>query len=188
VALYGEKDPATGLALAHRTADTVASVSRVLTGLGLLHAAEAHAMLGQQTECEHALAEADTHLDQVDDNDVAFDLFSPTQSGRLAGSCYLFLGKAPRAEAILVATANKLQDQSKAQAITIGNLGLALIRQGRPEEAVAVLHDAADVIERNWGGGGLNVMFSACRELRPWKHQEAVQEIYDRVMTMMIPA
>ncbi|WP_460404117.1 helix-turn-helix domain-containing protein [Actinophytocola sediminis] len=188
VALYGEKDPATGLALAQRTADTTAGVSRVLTGLGLLHAAEAHAMLGQQTECERALAEADSHLDQVDDTDAAFDLYSPTQSGRLAGSCYLSLGKAPRAEAILEATVNELRDQSKAQAITIGNLGLALIRQRRPEEAAAILHDAADVIERNWGGGALNVMFSACRELRPWKHEPAVQDIYDRVMTMMVPA
>ncbi|MGH3759884.1 transcriptional regulator [Actinophytocola sp.] len=185
VALYGEKDPVAGLTLTRQTADTASGVSHVLAGLAVLHTAEAHAMLGQQRECEQALADADGYFDQVDDADVALDLFSPTQPGRLAGSCYLFLDRAKHAQPILEATADELRDRSKSQAIVLGNLSLALLRQGQPDQAVAVLHQAIDVVEQTWGGGGLNIMFDACRELRPWRQAPAMQDVYDRVMALM---
>jgi transcriptional regulator with XRE-family HTH domain len=91
VALYGEKDPHAGLTLAMRTAEITKNTSHVLTGLAILHAAEAHAMLLQRQDCERALGEAETHFEQIGMADAAFDLFSPTQHGRLAGSCCLFL-------------------------------------------------------------------------------------------------
>jgi transcriptional regulator with XRE-family HTH domain len=185
VALYGEKDPAAGLTLTMQTAETAKDASHVLTGLAVLHAAEAHAMLGQQSECERALSDADGYFEQIGEGDVALDLFSPTQPGRLAGSCYLFLDKAKHAQPILEATAAELRDRSKSQAIVLGNLSLALVRQGQPDQAVAVLHQAIDVVEQTWGGGGLNIMFDACRELRPWRQAPAVQDVYDRVMALM---
>ncbi|WP_157619986.1 hypothetical protein [Saccharothrix sp. NRRL B-16348] len=42
-----------------------------------------------------------------------------------------------------------------------------------------------DVIERTWGGGALNVLFDAYREMRPWRQDGDVQDVYDRVMTLM---
>ncbi len=184
VALYGEKNPLAGLRLTMQTAEITRGTSHVLTGLAILHAAEAHTMLGQQAECAHALSDADRYFDQVDIADVAFDLFSPTQHGRLAGSCYLFLDKAKQAEPILELTARELRDRSKSQAIVLGNLGLAYIRQGKLDEA-AVLHQAINVIELTWGGGGLNIVFGACRELQPWRQVAAIQDVYERVMALM---
>jgi len=86
-------------------------------------------MLGHQRDCEHALRRAETHFAQIDSADAAFDLFSPTQHGRLAGSCYLFLGDPKRAESILTRIAEALGDRSKPLAIVLGNLTLASIRQ-----------------------------------------------------------
>ena len=129
VALYGEKDPRTGLTLATQTADVANGTSHVITGLAVLHAAEAYAMLKERSDCERALGEAERHFGQIAFTDAALDLFSPTQHGRLAGSCYLFLEEAKRAEPILTATAKALQDRSKSRAIVLGNLALAFIRQ-----------------------------------------------------------
>ncbi|MCA1676124.1 MAG: tetratricopeptide repeat protein, partial [Actinobacteria bacterium] len=151
----------------------------------VLHAAEAHAMLGHRAECEQTLSDADRYFDQIGVADVALDLFSPTQSGRLAGSCYLFLGKAKQAQPILEATARELCNRSKSQAIVLGNLSLAYLRQGKLDEATAVLHQAVDVIEVSWGGGGLNIVFGACRELQPWRQWGTVQDVYDRIMALM---
>ncbi|GAB2957613.1 helix-turn-helix transcriptional regulator [Saccharothrix stipae] len=185
VALYGEADPRTGLALTMQAAATAAGTSRVLSGLAALHAAEAHAMMGQLADCERALGEAELRFAQIDGDDVALDLFSPTQHGRLAGSCYLFLGQAEKAALILEATVTRLHGRSKSEAIVLGNLGLAHLRQGRVDEAAGTLHKAMDVIELTWGGGGLNVLFDACREMRPWRQEGDVQDVYDRVMTLM---
>lgn len=188
VVLYGEHDPGAGLALTVRTAETTMGTSHVLTGLATLHAAEAHAMLGQQRSCEQALTRAEVQCDQIDPSDVACDLFSPTQFGRLAGSCYLFLKDAKRAQPILEETAQSLRDRSKSRAIVLGNLTLACIRQGNLEEATTRLHEAIDVIELTWGGGGLNIVFGAGRELRRWQHVPVVHDVYDRLLSLMVAA
>ncbi|MEV8439045.1 helix-turn-helix domain-containing protein [Actinosynnema sp. NPDC051121] len=185
VALYGETDPDTGLTLTRRAAETTADTSHVLSGLAVLHAAEAHAMRGELAECEQALGDAETRFERIDEDDAALELFSPTQHGRLAGSCYLFLGRAQQAEPILLATAAQLRDRSKSQAIVLGNLSLAYIRQAKLDEAAGTLHGAMDVIEATWGGGGLNILFDACREMQPWRREPSVQDVYDRVMTLM---
>jgi transcriptional regulator with XRE-family HTH domain len=185
VVLYGEKDPLAGLSLTTQAAETTRGTSHVLTGLAVLHAAEAHAMLGQRAECERALSDANRYFDRIGVADVALELFSPTQYGRLAGSCYLSLGRAEQAQKVLETTAQQLRDRSKAQAVVLGNLSLAYLRQGKLDEAAVVLHQAIDVIELTWAGGGLNVVFGACRELQPWRQVTAVQDVYDRVMALM---
>jgi hypothetical protein len=70
----------------------------------------------------------------------ALDLFSPTQPGRLAGSCYPFLDKPKQAQPILGSDGGELRDRSKSQALVLGNLSLAHIRQGKVNDAVAMLH------------------------------------------------
>ncbi|GAA5126110.1 hypothetical protein [Haloechinothrix salitolerans] len=188
MALYGEKNPDAGLTLAMQTAEAVRDSSHVLAGLAVLHAAEARAMLGQRQDCEQSLSEAEAHFEQIGTADAAADLFSPTQHGRLAGSCYLFLNDAKRAEPILAGTAHALRDRSKSQAIVLGNLALARIRQKKLDEAAASLHSAIDVVEMTWGGGGLNIVFGAGRELRPWREVPVVQDVYDRLLTLMAAA
>ncbi len=185
VALYGWRDPNAGLRLTQQTARTTAGVSQVLTGLAMLHTAESHAMLGVRRECEQALGAADAQFAQIQPGDPAIDLFSPSQPGRLAGSCYLFLHDAKSAAGILEETAQALQDQSKSQAVVLGNLAHAHIRLGALDAAVARLNMAIDVTERNRGGGGMTIICSAGRQLRRWRGSTEVQDVYDRIMALM---
>jgi transcriptional regulator with XRE-family HTH domain len=188
VALYGEKNPRAGLTLAMRTAETAGNTSHVLSGLAVLHAAEAHAMLGERQDCERALSDAEDRFARIGDDDPAIDLFSPTQHSRLAGSCYLFLDDPARAEPILATTAEALGTRSKSQAIVLGNLALSRIRRGKLDGAAAALHTAIDVVETTWGGGGLNVIFGAGNELRPWRTTPVVHDVYDRLLSLIAVA
>ena len=185
VALYGRRDPGAGLSLTQHTASTTAGASHVLNGLAKLHVAEAHAMLGDRRACEQALDAASGQFARIQPGDPAIDLFSPTQPGRLAGSCYLFLRDAKGAAAILEETAQALRDHSKSQAVVLGNLALAYIRLSQFDAAVAWLNAAIDVTERHRGGGGLNIICAAGRQLRPWRGNSEVQDVYDRIMTLM---
>jgi hypothetical protein len=188
VALYGTKDPQTGLELARRAAEVGRSESHAIAGLALLHAAEASAMMGDRTECERTLGEAEDDFVQVDAHDPAAVLLCPSQPGRLAGSCHIFLGQAAKAEPVLEAARQILDGRKKATAIVLGNLAVAAIRQRNVDDAVSRLHQALDVIERTRSGGGLNVVFGAARELRPWRNEPAVQQLDDRLLTLMTPA
>ncbi len=185
VSLYTEKKPQVALDLALQAADRAAHSSLVLRGLGLLHVAEAYAMLGRRSDCEHALGESETCFEQISPVDAAIEMFSPAQHGRLAGSCYLLLNDAKRAESMLESAAQSLQDRPKSQAIVLGNLALARLRQGDLEMAAASLHAAIDLIETTRGGGGLNVVFSAGRELQPWREMPIVRDVFDRLFALV---
>jgi hypothetical protein len=45
--------------------------------------------------------------------------------------------------------------------------------------------EAIDLIEDTRGGGGMSVVFSAGRELYPWRAEPAVQEVNDRLLALM---
>lgn len=188
ISLYGEHDPQSGLSLTEQTADITSSTSNVLTGLALLHTAEAHAMLGDQRACEKALSEAETRFEKSNGNDIAGFLFSASQFDRMAGSCYLFLGENRRAQKVLEKTARGIRRQNKSRAIVLGNLSLAHLRQGELDAATAALHEAIDVVESTRGGGGLNIVFDAGRELRRWRNEHLVSEVYDRLLSLMTAA
>jgi transcriptional regulator with XRE-family HTH domain len=185
VSLYGEHDPHSGLDLAVLAAQTGAASSAVVAGLGLLHAAEGHAMLRSRRECEAALGEAEQHLSMVDVADPLHELYSPTQPGRMAGSCYLALGEDKRALRTLEEVARSFTAPSKNQAIVWGNLGLAHVRRHEIDEAMEALHRAIDVIETTRGGGGMNIVCAASRELHRCRDRPAVAELHDRLLTLM---
>lgn len=188
VALYGAHDAQTGLALAEQAAETAAHTSPALSGLALLHVAEAHAMLRSASDCERALSSAERRLDHANGSDAAADLVSPTQFGRLAGSCYLSLGDHQRAETLLADAAEKLRDRRKSRAIVLGNLTLARIRRRDVEAGVASLTEAIGELEITRGGGGMNIVFGAARELRPWRQEPLVAEVHDRLLGLMTAA
>lgn len=185
VALYGEKDPLKGLSLAQEAAQVARSTSPSLIGLSLLHVAEGHAMSADLKACEHALQDAEAQFDHVDADDVAAPYYTANEFTRLAGSCYLFLDRPDRAEPILRTTVDALAAKKKSQAIALGNLTLALIRQGKADEAAATMHRTIDTVELTRGGGGLNLAFAAGRELRQWRQEPWVQEINDRLLALM---
>ncbi|EGX58721.1 hypothetical protein SZN_16425 [Streptomyces zinciresistens K42] len=185
VALYGEKNPVRGVTLAEQAADAAQAVSPSLTGLSLLHVAEGHAMTGALTECEAALKKADAQFDRVHPDDLTAPFYTVNEYNRLAGSCYLFLDLPERAEPILRTTSRALASKKKSQAIALGNLTLALIRQRKLDEAAATMHRTIDAVELTRGGGGLNLAFSAGRELRQWRTEPWAQEINDRLLALM---
>lgn len=185
VALYGEKNPVRGVMLAQQAAEVATVASPSLTGLSLLHVAEGHAMTGATNECEAALRKAEGQFDRIHPDDVAAPYYTPNEYNRLAGSCYLFLGLPERAEPILRMTTRALAAKRKSQAIALGNLTLALIRQGKLDEAAATMHRTIDAVELTRGGGGLNLAFSAGRELRQWRQEPWAQEINDRLLALM---
>jgi transcriptional regulator with XRE-family HTH domain len=185
VALYGEKNPGRGVSLAEQAAEAAKLVSPSLTGLSLLHVAEGHAMTGAINECEDALKKAEAQFDRVHPDDLAVPFYTVNEFNRLAGSCYLSLDLPERAEPILRMTSRALAAKRKSQAITLGNLTLALIRQGKLDEAAATMHRTIDAVELTRGGGGLNLAFSAGRELRQWRTEPWAQEINDRLLALM---
>ncbi|WP_422646766.1 helix-turn-helix transcriptional regulator [Actinoalloteichus caeruleus] len=186
--LYGDRDPRAGLLLTGRVADLTATTSSVLCGLALLHHAEAHAMLGDLRDCETSLGRAEAHFDRVVHGDPAFFLFSESQFTRLAGSCYLFLGEHARAQQFLEKAANTTRRTSKSRAITLSNLSLAHVRQGDPEAGTTILHEAIDLLEATRGGGAMNIAFDAARELRRWREEAFVQDVHDRLLSLMTAA
>jgi hypothetical protein len=189
VALYGaEKQPHAGLTAARQSAKLARPVSPALSGLALLHVAEANAMLGDRQACETALDAADRLRGLVGEMDVAGEYFSVSEIDRMAGSCYLFLGLTHRAEGPLLAAAEALNSKKKSQAIVLGNLSLARLRRGEVDGAVEVLHQAIDALEVTRGGGGLNVAFTAGRELQPWRQQTSVAEASERLFALMAGA
>jgi hypothetical protein len=118
----------------------------------------------------------------------AYSLFSSDRLGRVRGSCYLALGDGAKAGPILEGTARGLQGRHKSKAIVLGNLALAHIRQHDVEQAAAVLHRAIDLLEVSRGGGGLNVVFTAVRQLRPWRDEPFTQDVNERLLTLMAMA
>lgn len=185
IALYGYKDPTSGLHLAQEAARLSGTTSRVISGLGLLHVGEARAMLQERTACESALSDAEGQFAQVNNTDAAIELYSPSQLGRVAGSCFLFLNQPHTAQQHLEQSSHLAQGPTKAGAIVHANLAIACVRQRQLDEAIGHLHQAIDLAEQTRGAGGLNVTFAAGREMAPWRDQPAVREIHDRLLALM---
>lgn len=185
VELYGTEDPAHGLVLTERAADVARGHSDVLTGLAELHAAEARAMVGERSACERSLERAQDHFARISDEEPVAEMYSETQYDRLAGSCYLRLRDALRAQTTLERVASQSPSRSKSRSIILANLSLAHIQQRELDHAAAALHVAIDCVETTWGGGGLKVIFGVAQELRPWRKEPVVDQVYDRLFTMM---
>ncbi|MBT8226497.1 MAG: helix-turn-helix domain-containing protein [Dactylosporangium sp.] len=189
ICLYGRNDPATGLDLAQRAADLGRQDSQVIAGLAMLHVGEANAMLGRRISCDRALnAATETHFAQITPDDPAAVLYSPSLPGRLAGSCWLSLGRPDKAEHVLDQTRSLCNDQNKATAILLGNLALASIRRGDIDAGTSRLHETITILEPTRGAGGLNIVCTAARELRPWRSHPVVQDLTDRIFTLMTAA
>ncbi|MFI1864838.1 helix-turn-helix transcriptional regulator [Streptomyces jumonjinensis] len=185
IALYGVKDARAGLDLVLRAEERAGAASDAVAGLSALHAAEAYAMLGQVEECERALVRAEFRLGRVDSMDSAAKLVSPSQFGRLAGSCYLALGQYSRAQRLLELSAAQSTDRKKSRAIVLGNLALAHLRQHDLDASVQVLDETITLLEETRGGGGLTLAFQVGREMRPWRKEALVQDVYDRLLGLM---
>lgn len=185
LALYGTRQPTKGLALTSKAAQVSCGDSDVIAGLAHLHRAEAHAILGQDRDCSRALSLAETHFSAADQNDPAKILSAPSQFAQLEGSCWLFLNRPDKALAALQTARKFSQSQRKSTAVILGNLVLASILRRDVEAATSYLHQTINVIELNRSGGGLKLAFTAAQALRPWRAKPAVQDVKDRLLTLM---
>ncbi|WP_433534878.1 helix-turn-helix transcriptional regulator [Micromonospora sp. CA-249363] len=187
LALYGTRRPTAALALTTQAAAVSRRDSHVLAGLAHLHCAEAHAMLGHVPDCTEALGAAEDHFASVGTQDPAAALYCPSHYARLAGSCWLSLGQSTKAVKALETAHHLIAVRRKSTAVVLGNLALANIRHRDLDTAVSYLNLAVDVIERTRAGGGLTLAFAAARQLRPWSGQPLVQDVNDRLLTLMTP-
>jgi hypothetical protein len=188
LSLYGpvdDRDPRMGLVRSTMVAEHSRGVSRALHGVAQLHVAEAFGMLGEYRRCEQALGAAERAFDGMRPDDVAAEMYSPTQFGRLAGSCYLSLGHPERAESFLIGTLELLGERRKTKSLVLGNLATSHIRRRQLDAATATLHEAIDLLEQGRGGGGMSVVFAAGRELYPWRGETAVQDVHDRLLGLV---
>ncbi|MFY1616734.1 helix-turn-helix transcriptional regulator [Micromonospora sp. WMMD736] len=187
LALYGRRRPTAAVALTMQAAAVSRRDSQVLAGLAHLHRAEAHAMLGQVPAVSEALGAAEHHFASVAPQDPATALYCPSHHARLAGSCWLSLNRPTEAIKALESAHHLVAAGRKSTAVVLGNLAIANIRHRDLATAVAYLHLAVDVIEQTRAGGGLNLAFAAARQLRPWSDHPSVQEVNDRLLTLMTP-
>jgi hypothetical protein len=188
VSLYGpvaERNPQRGLAMSLAAARRSRGISHALHGVAQLHVGEAFGVLGEYRQCEQALGAAEAAFDAMGSDDVAGQMYSPAQFGRLAGSCYLSLGHPERAESLLTGTLGLLDERRKTKSLVLGNLATSHIRQRRLDAATATLHEAIALLEQARGGGGMSVVFAAARELYPWRAEPAVQDLHDRLLGLV---
>ena len=80
------------------------------------------------------------------------------------------------------------QDTLAGAGRVLGNLALAYLRQRQLDAATATLHEAIDLLEASRGGAGLTVVFSAGRELYPWRAEPAVHDVQDRLLALVARA
>lgn len=188
VHLYGDqerRDPRRGQSAAEAASDACQTTSPAVAGLASLHVAEALAMQNEYRQTEQALGAAERYFGRVSADDVGLEHFSASQYGRLSGSCYLSLNNPGRAQEILQQTEQALLDRPKSRSLVLGNLALSFIRQRDLDGATSTLHRAIDLVEETRGSGGMSVVFAAGRELYPWRHEPAVQDVTDRLLALM---
>jgi hypothetical protein len=182
----GSMAPGTGVELAERaSARAEDGSSHVVAGWSLAFAAEAHAVLGEERKARLRLDRADFHLSKVTPDDPMFGVFSREQLGGFVGACHLRLNDPSGAQVALQKTARNLgAGKEKHKSVILGDVSTALILQGEPEQASAVLHQAIDLVELTGSAAGKRRVFAAGRELGPWWDEPFVQEVQDRLLVL----
>ncbi len=114
-----------------------------------------------------------------------FGVFSREQLGGFVGACHLRLNDPSGAQVALQETARSLSaGKEKHKSVILGDVSTALILQGEPEQASAVLHQAIDLVELTGSGAGKRRVFTAGRQLGPWRDEPFVQEVQDRLLAL----
>ena len=102
-------------------------------------------------------------------------------SGSAISACMIRRGP----QAALQETAERFGvGKEKHKSVILGDLATAFIGQGEPEQAAVVLHEAIDLVDLTRDAGGMKRVFSAGRQLGPWRHEPFVQEVQDRLLAL----
>jgi len=68
--------------------------------------------------------------------------------------------------------------------VILGDVSTALVLQGDPERANAVVHQAIDLVELTGSAAGKRRAFAAGRQLTPWRNEPFVQDVQDRLLAL----
>jgi hypothetical protein len=159
--------------------------SQVIAGWSLAFTAEAHALLGEERNAKLALDRADLHLSKAAPDDPMFGVFSREQLGGFVGACHLHLRNPKGAQLALQESVQRLgMGKEKHKSVILGDISTALILQGDPEQASAVLHQAIDLVELTGSAAGKRRVFAAGRQLGPWRNEPFAQEVQDRLLVL----
>jgi hypothetical protein len=182
----GSTDLRRGLALAERaSARAQDGSSHVVAGWSLAFTAEAHALLGEERNAKLALDRADVHLSKAAADDPMAGVFAREQLGGFVGICHLRLRDPRGAQVALQQSAQRLGvGKEKHKSVILGDVSTALVLQGDPEQASAVLHQAIDLVELTGSAAGKRRVFAAGRQLGPWRNEPFVQEVQDRLLAL----
>jgi hypothetical protein len=74
--------------------------------------------------------------------------------------------------------------KEKHKSVILGDVSTALVLQGDPEQASAVLHQAIDLVELTGSGAGKRRVYTAGRQLGRWRNEPFVQEVQDRLLAL----
>jgi tetratricopeptide (TPR) repeat protein len=184
--LYTAKDRRKGLELAERAVARAGDgSSHVVAGWSSAFAAEAHALLGEERKARLMLDRADSYLSRVVADDPMFGVFAREQLGGFVGACHLHLRDPRSAQRALQESVQRLGvGKEKHKSVILGDVSTALVLQGDPEQASAVLHQAIDLVELTGFAGGKRRVFTAGRQLGPWRNEPFVQEVQDRLLAL----
>ena len=182
----GSVDLRTGLELAERaSARAQDGSSHVIAGWSLAFAAEAHALLGEERNARLALDRADVHLSKAAGDDPMAEVFAREQLGGFIGACHLHLRDPRGALKALQGSAQRLgAGKEKHKSVILGDVSTALVLQGDPEQASAVVHQAIDLVELTGSAAGKRRVFAAGRQLGPWRNEPFAQEVQDRLLAL----
>jgi hypothetical protein len=182
----GNMDMRTGLELAKKaSAHAEDGSSHVVAGWSLAFTAEAHALLGEERKAKLTLDRADFHLSKAEPDDPMFGVFARDQLGGFVGACHLHLDDPRSAQLTLQECVKRLgAGKEKHKSVILGDVSTALVLQSEPEQASAVLHQAIDLVELTGSAAGKRRVFTAGRQLRPWRDQPFVQEVQDRLLAL----
>jgi hypothetical protein len=182
----GTTDLRTGLELAERaSARAQDGSSHVIAGWSLAFTAEAHALLGEERNAKLSLDRADFHLSKAAADDPMFGVFAREQLGGFVGASHLHLRDPTGARHALQESAQHLgAGKEKHKSVILGDISTALALQGDPEQASAVLNHAIDLVEMTASAAGKRRVFTAGRQLGPWRNEPFVQEVQDRLLAL----
>jgi hypothetical protein len=182
----GTMDLRTGLELAERASTRAQDgSSHVIAGWSLAFTAEAHALLGEERKAKLSLDRADFHLSKAAADDPMFGVFARNQLGGFVGACHLHLHDPRGAQLALQESAQRLgAGKEKHKSVILGDVSTALVLQGDPEQASAVLHQAIDLVELTGSAAGKRRVFAAGRQLGPWHNEPFVQQVQDRLLAL----
>jgi hypothetical protein len=163
----GTTDPRTALELAERaSARAQDGSSHVIASWSLAFAAEAHALLGEERNAKLALDRADVHLSKAAVDDPMSGVLAREQLGGFVGACHLRLRDPRGAQVALQESARRLgAGKEKHKSVILGDVSTALVLQGDPEQASAVLHQAIDLVELTGSAAGKRRVFAPAGSL-----------------------